>query len=295
MKEILLNKVREEVEKEFGIGYTVCIKNVAKNNGIVLQSVNIREPGKDLTPNIYIDSLLVEINSGAISIREAAQEIISTYKNNKNEYRAKGLEQILSRRGILKRVTYQLINAEKNQERLRYMPHREFLDLAVVYRVILEEDGPDVVGFEVSNGICEKYGIEETELDCAARQNTEEGRFQIRRMKSIFAEIEGMSQEDAEIVGPVQMWVLSNARLVNGAAIMLYNEYFEKLAGVIGSDLYIMPSSIHEVIAIRDDVAEPGELRKMVQMINSSEVMVGEVLSGNVYRYSREDNKLVIA
>lgn len=295
MRERLLNKVIEEAAKEFGVECMVNITEVKKNNGVVLQAVNIKEPCKNITPNIYIDSLLKRINSGEMSLGEAAQEIINLYKESQDKCNIYGLVKSLNKQDILERVTYQLINAGENQERLCNMPHRKFLDLAIIYIVVIGEDGADTFSFEVNNNICEEYGIEEGELDQYARENTERGGFTTRSIESVLAEITGMPVEDAEIGGPARLWILSNTRMYNGASVMLYTEYFEKLADMIESDLYIFPSSIHEVIVIRDDGADPDILKQIVCEVNLCEVTAVEVLSGNVYRYSRKENKLTIA
>ena len=42
----------------------------------------------------------------------------------------------------------------------------------------------------------------------------------------------------------------------------------DELAKQVESDLYIMPSSVHETIAVSTDMGEPEELAKMVSEIN---------------------------
>ena len=55
----------------------------------------------------------------------------------------------------------------------------------------------------------------------------------------------------------------------------------------MGTDLYILPSSIHEVIAVSAETGRPEELAQMVSETNRHEVMPGERLSDRVYHYSR--------
>ena len=76
---------------------------------------------------------------------------------------------------------------------------------------------------------------------------------------------------------------------------MLYEEYFLELAGMIKGDLYIMPSSIHEVIAIPAVGSDPDELRRIVTEVNMDVVPEDEVLGESVYRYNFEKGKLEIA
>lgn len=293
MREEMMNKIAEEIRAEIGKECTVSLREVKKNNGLMLQAVEIREPGISVCPSIYIDDLLDRVVSGEIGVSEAAQAVIEIHNGNKDTGKYHNAVSGLDKQAVLEKVVYQLISEEKNKERLCDMPHRRFLDLAAVYRVVVGEDQHGTASFTVTNAICERYGISETELDHAARQNTEKKEFKVQTMASIIAEITGNLEEDGEL--ECMMWVLSNAQRVNGAVVMLYDKYFSRLAESIGNDLYVLPSSIHEVIAVPADGIAPEELREMVGAVNSSEVSEEEFLSGNVYRYSREDGKISIA
>lgn len=58
-----------------------------------------------------------------------------------------------------------------------------------------------------------------------------------------------------------QMYVISNNKGINGAVSMLYEDGLHELAEKLGSDLYIMPSSIHEVIAVSTDLGNPNSFQ----------------------------------
>lgn len=293
MREELLNRIVETVKEKIGEEYEVCLKKVQKNNGIKLQALMILKQGVNLSPAIYVDCLLEKISSSEIGIQEAAQEIISIYQRHQNYGSLVDVVKRINKQSILANVTYQIINAEKNMNRLCNMPHRKFLDLAVIYRMKVGEDEFGISSFAISNEHCKMYGLEESELYSAARQNTEKNGFQIHSMESFIAEIMGMPEKDVKSV--CHMWVITNVKSVYGAAVMLYTEYFDRLAQRIEGNLYVLPSSINEVIVLPDNIMEPDELKKMVSIVNFRQIPEDEVLSGNVYRYIREENKLVIA
>ncbi len=292
MREEFLNKIVEAIKEKVGTECKVLLRKVKKNNGLVLQAIEIWEPGASETAEIYIDSLLDRVEAYEIGLDEAAREVI---RINKELYNNEFTDMVkrIDKRYVLANVTYQLVNKEKNRERLSDMHYRDFLDLAVVYRVIVAENGSETCSFAVKNVICKKYGISGDELESAARRNTEGKGFQMWPIASIIAEAAGVQEEDCE--GNIPMWVFSNDRRHDGAAVMLYEGYFDILACRIESDLYIIPSSIHEVIAVPDNGMDKDELRAIVRMINSSEVPEDEVLSENVYRYCRKEKSLVIA
>ncbi len=290
MREETTNRLAEAIKEEFKGECKVHLKDVVKNNGVVLKSVTIMEPGVTVMPTVYIDEMLSRIESGDISVEDAARQIVSIHTENKGNF--DDVVNRISRESILDRVTYQLINAEKNKDRLANLPHRTFCDLAVVYRVIVSEGSEETASFMVRKDMAENYGLTEDELDVAARKNTKKQKFTALTMAEVLAEMTGGTEEDMKL--PFQMWILSNKNRLNGATVMIYPENFKKLADRIESDLYVLPSSIHEVIAIPAGGEDTDMLKEMVRTVNSSEVSAEEVLSENVYRYSRNDNKFMI-
>ena len=111
---------------------------------------------------------------------------------------------------------------------------------------------------------------------------------------------DGMPQEIAEMmIGEMpadkSMWVISNDRGINGAVSMLYEDKLHTLATEMESDLYILPSSVHEVIAVSTSMGDPNELAEMVAEINMDQVALEERLSNQVYHYDKDLRKLSLA
>ena len=111
---------------------------------------------------------------------------------------------------------------------------------------------------------------------------------------------EGMSKEIAVLMLPKHsedetLWVISNDAKINGAASMLYDDMLQEVAKKLDSDLYVIPSSVHETIAISVNMGEPYELAKMVNEINMNAVILEDRLSNQVYHYDRELHKLTMA
>lgn len=51
------------------------------------------------------------------------------------------------------------------------------------------------------------------------------------------------------------------------------------------NEIYILPSSRHEVLAIPAESADPNQLEEMVRTINEMEVAPQDRLSNSVYKY----------
>jgi hypothetical protein len=89
------------------------------------------------------------------------------------------------------------------------------------------------------------------------------------------------------------MYVLTNASGSLGAAALFYPDVKEKTGEILGSDYYILPSSIHEVILVPDAAGiDKKELCDMVKQANRTVVEPQDILSDNVYHYSRDDRRL---
>lgn len=199
-----------------------------------------------------------------------------------------------------------LINTEQNRELLADVPNRAFHDLSVVYRWVVEE-APDAVGsILVSNKVADMAGITEAELfQCAVENTRRINPVSVESMKDIVGGIpEGISvppemREELERMERMtgNMWIVSNKRKINGAASMLYEENLHQLAEKLGDDLFILPSSIHEVIAVPAEMAEKNltNLLRMVEEVNMGSVKLEERLSNSVYLYDRNARKVILA
>lgn len=285
-----IERIVNAVKGLMGDNYEVYLKEIGKNNGLVCQTVTIHKQGSKVDLFIHIDSFLEKIESGEISVQEAAAEITGVYWERYNKEGFIDIKNYVSKEYILDRVVYQIVNKRKNAKRLKKMPYKEFLDLAVVYRVIWIEENSGAFTMAVTNDFCDAYSISREELDTAARGNTEKRGFCVYSMASLLKGLSG-APENME---KAPMWVLTNPAKFHGAVVMLYKDYLNSLADQQKSDLYILPSSIHEVIAVPVNVIQLDILKTMVCEINDTEVAADEVLSNNVYRYNRDNGELFL-
>ncbi len=102
--------------------------------------------------------------------------------------------------------------------------------------------------------------------------------------------LQGEEQEELffETEEEPKLYVLSNQSCIFGAAVMYYPDVLLNCANQLGSDLYILPSSINELLFLKVEDGEPDQLRNMVGEVNKERVMKEEVLSGHIYRYDRD-------
>ena len=89
------------------------------------------------------------------------------------------------------------------------------------------------------------------------------------------------------------MYVMTSENGINGAGTLLYPTVLQNFASSIQSDLYVLPSSIHEVIlvpAAAPFVSSQEDLSEMVHEINQSHVAAEEILSDRAYLFHWETN-----
>lgn len=83
-----------------------------------------------------------------------------------------------------------------------------------------------------------------------------------------------------------QSYVLTNRGARYGAAVIFYPGVLEKAGEQLHSSFFILPSSIHEVILLKDEGEfDADELQEMVSSINSTEVAEEDILTDSVYYY----------
>ena len=201
-------------------------------------------------------------------------------------------------------IIFQLVNTMQNEDLLKKLPHRDFQDLSIIYRWVVGVEQQGISSVVINNHVAESLGMGEEELFKAAAENTRRILPPVvQSMNEVMRDMfvaDGMPKELADLMIGEQepemtMWVISNERKIEGAASMLYEDKLHSLAEKVGTDLYILPSSVHEVIAVSVEMGEPEELAQMVAEINMDQVDLSERLSNQVYHYDKDLRKITLA
>ncbi len=301
-KEVVTEKFMDYMSEEF-VDFKVDIHPVVKVNQ-TLDSINLI-PTDDsewkVAPTIYINTMYdhyKQCENLQEVIKSAADSMIQAFEE------APEMTPLLQFETAKENIVMVLINTEQNKEMLKNIPHREFQDLSIIYRWVVEKGRDGISSTILNNGLKEKLGMSEETLFKAAVENTK--RIfppTIKSMNEVILDMmksDGMPGEIAQMMvddmpKDQMMYVISNNRGINGAASMLYENELHSLAEKLENDLYIMPSSIHEVIAVSVNMGDPNELAQMVNEINIDQVALDERLSNQVYHYDKDLRKLTLA
>ena len=304
-------RIKDDIKDYMDEKYKDCevvIRKVNKTNREV-DGLNMLDiPGlKNATPTLYVNDLYEKYEKTG-DYEEVARMAAETMEYGIKSFNSQIKEECLDTSKLKDKVFFSLINAEQNRELLNTVPHREFEDLAIVYRWNIGAASDGVYTNLVNNDLAEKEGLTENDLYNAANKNTKElFPVLVKNMNEVISEIifgdselsGEMEEEFKEVMMETQdersMYVITNESKLFGAASMLYEEPLHELAEKIGSDLYILPSSIHEVIAVSADFGSPDELAEMVYEINMDQVDINDRLSNQVYCYDKDLRTLRIA
>lgn len=262
---------------------TFSEKKTNKNNGVELTGILV-DDGSGCAPAIYIDKMydnFCDKPDFEKIIRNLAKTIVDVMDSKPDT------DNILKKiKEGFTHVIPKLINAEKNQELLKNCPHRFFLDLAVVYEIMLGTNQFILI----RNGMFDYRGMTEEELYDLAVENIRNQK-QFISLAQMFAGIVG---EEADLE-EFPMLIVRTKCKTHGAGIMLCEDVLAEVAEKFQSDLYILPSSIHEIIAIPADFGDDvARLKDWVNSVNQTEVAPEEFLSNSVYFFDRKTKRLSI-
>ena len=172
------------------------------------------------------------------------------------------------------------VEEEKNE--LLYEMHD---DIAVIF-YLQEMKGNVRIITPVTRSMAKDLGLEAEELMKIAWKNTiTQKNATIRQLSSVL----GIKDD------PVGLYVLSNEDMYFGAVTIFYPGLLETIAEEFGTDLFILPSSVHECLLLPCDGAyDSSFLARIVRAVNETEIEKEDLLSFSVYRFRREDSRMII-
>ena len=280
-----------------GEGGNITINHVIKNNGCEMDGLVIMEKGKDIAPTIYLDSFY-ELYTNGENIKNIIRQIEVIYEQNKNNVTFD--VNILKHFDTIKdKIVYKVVNYRSNEKLLEQVPHKRILDLAVVFYCLLDKEyGRSATALIYKNNL-KNWNVTIDDVYKAALKNTPDLlHSKISSMAALFEKC-GVNVDGEEVdlkdYVPSDMYVLTNESKLNGAACILYENVLYDFAQKLGADLYILPSSVHEVILLpKLSMFEKDELVNMVKEVNTEGVAADEVLSDHVYEYNRTERLITM-
>lgn len=314
------------LQEKMGEDYRILSNQVKKNNGILLTGIIVEEKNSNTSPTIYLDDFYENYQNG-VGLDKIVESLYRVFFKTKIK-ESVDLSNFLEYEKAKNQIAFKIVNFDKNRELLKTIPYKAFFNLAIIFYYVVQE--PPFYGkasILIHNNHLNNWGIDLEQLYTQAKENTprlfpanieniEELILGMIRssMKTDKMRQEGEKEIDLEITGDecadhlmlklkadmendedrIPMYVLSNKQKLQGAACMFYPDILKKFAEEKNSDLYILPSSIHEVILLpATGDMEKENLLDMVTEINKTQVQECDVLADSVYYYSRQSQQLM--
>ena len=282
-------KVYQGVVEFYKDAVNVKLQEVKKNNGVTLTGLLLAEKDNKVAPAVYLDSYFEDYRKGK-KIEDIVVEIVQIYERVRKHQQV-DVQFFSDYQKAKERICYKLIHYQRNESLLAGVPHIRYLNLAVVFYYAYENPLLGNGTILIQNSHKESWKVTTEELFRQAKENTERlFPADLIKMEEIVKELLGVSLDEEKLWDEkelVPMFVLTNRQRMFGAISIFYPEVLKELAEKVDANLFILPSSVHEVILLPDAGAKAECLQEMVKDVNSTQVAAEEILSDSVYYYDR--------
>jgi Neuraminidase (sialidase) len=305
-----LEQVCKQIKDYFPERYQdakVELNHIVKTNDQEMDGLVIRREQDKVVPQIYLNGYF-ELYENGVSLSEILMAISSTYFQSTVKPFENLPENVLDYEQIKDRIMVQLVNQDMNQALLEKVPGKGIADtdLAAVFRIPLQTDERGTATIRVTNELMASWGMDlEIVYQDALANTVRENPAQLTTLSSIMGEllelpifqnqVKWEKPETCEME-PYEQYILTNPSQMFGAATLLYPEVLQQLSDNMQSSFFILPSSIHELLLMKDNgELNAAELQAMVMGVNQDAVSMEERLSDEVYYYDGKEHSLSMA
>lgn len=288
-----VDNIRKMLIKRMGKGYDVEIFIISNNNSSET-ILSVRKEGRKFAPDIYLHAYYESYLAGTC-LTDIVDRLYMIYT-----YCAVPLikeDTDFTYENIKSHIFFRLINFNRNLSRLTQVPYIKLWDLAITFHCLVRDKDDSITTIGITNEHIKRWGKNVDDLYRLAYKNTSRlFPLSLKSMKEVFEEYEGYSDKnDNETGDTYPMFVFTDEDGIYGAFCILYKNVIRDLACLLNSNLYILPSSIHEVILIpMEEGLEKEFLKRIIAEVNENILSEDEILSDNVYIYSLENDIITI-
>lgn len=277
--EIMMSTVAEVEEKIQALvntkypDYEVEFRDVQKPEG-TRRGVRLRKKGSNIAPTAYLsenDTRKVDVVA-----REVVQMLIEAIPEEELD-----LDMVNDYERAKTNLTYKLVNKIKGATYLSGVIHAdsEYENIAIVPVIKVTMPNGDSGAIAVTESLIGNWELDSETVVRDAKANAPK----ITPMK----EMKLPNELGLEVI-PFR--IFTNGLSVQGSAVMTYPEFFKMLDKEYEDGVYIIPSSVHEILLMESqgEFGEEDEIERVKDIIgavNSQEVRPEDYLSDNLYGY----------
>lgn len=281
---------KEKMEEKLGADFNLTLNEVTKNNGVKLFGLTIKHKNCDIAPTVYMEPFYQAcIEQDCFDIERITDEMVTTYHrlvNNTPQDVNFIVENFKDFEKVKNQIVLRLINSKSNKELLENIPHFKFLDMAIGFHYILDSKDNNPGCIVITNDIMKMWNTTPDELLTLAKENS----------PKICSAIHGYMHEFLPLP-PSDLYIITNQKNYYGAAVILYSDTLKEISNNLGGDFFLMPSSVHDCIALATHSYDDGikeNLKSMISAVNQNDVAETEFLSKNLYYYNSKRNSIKI-
>lgn len=281
-----IREIMAEMKKILGTDWKVEAVTVNKIGG-KKDGISCKFKDADLASVVYPSDYERLLESGK-NTKKVGKYLAEAVKENK------GISVDIQKTAeeFQKGLFVQMVNEEANRELLGKAVHESWEDMAAVARCRVQTDNGEDGSFVVTKDNMGLFEMTEGEIMERAYQNTAKQEFTVKSMKDMMAEFfrsEGAADGIPEMLFPEEtpmLYVLTNKEKVNGANVLACPEVLHGVYEKFGEPFYVLPSSIHEVLLVKESAGlKPEEMRQIVHDVNITEVKAEDLLSFEIFRH----------
>ena len=288
-KEKFIEDVSDRLYEQ-GAEVNISVHEVNKLNESY-EAITVTPEGSNIGVNVGIDKFYGAYENGTPyeEVVDKAVDVVAHGMAQRPEF---DIDSLTDYSQMKEKLAMEVVSAEANKDLLETVPHKNMEDMAVVYRFVLSSDDDGRASILVTNQIIESMGVTPEQLHVDALENAPHIKpAEIRGMSEVMAELVG--PEQAEMMGIVPMdpkdeqrFVATVPDKVHGAGVLAYQDFMDQAAERVGGDFFILPSSIHEILIVPDNgQMDLKTLEDMVKDVNATQVAPADKLTDSVYHY----------
>lgn len=292
-----VEKMRAQVQKKLGEEYQVEIVTNSKLNAAEKTGLTIRrkQGSQQVIPVIYLEECYEQYLKTQ-NFMECVDVICTVYENQKGSEETimtalNNMENVQNWEKIKAQIFPMLVSERENENLKEQYVYKSYLDFLVLYIIRISE--MEIGNIKITNQMLDAWGISAEELDNQAMDNMKTDGYQVKGMRHMLQESCLEMMDDIGEGEDEGLYVLTNQIKYFGAAgIFFCAELFQKVIGT--NNFYILPSSVHELILVKDDGGcDMQGLSVMVRCVNEEQVDIDERLSDHAYYYDWKQNRII--
>ncbi len=289
----------KEALYERGNEVDIKITTVEKMNESY-EAMTVTPEGSNIGMNMNLEVFAEAYESG-VPFDEIVEQVTRKIEAHLENMPAFDVAQLVDYEQMKEKISMEVVAIDRNADLLAKVPHQEMEDMAVVYRFVVGSDDNGRATMLVTNEILDKMGVTPEQLHADALENAPELRpVVIKGMSEVMIEMMGPDAADMfgldEMPQDEKMYVATVPDKIAGAGVIAYQNFMDEAAERLGGDFFILPSSLHEVLLVRDDgEVNYSDLKAMVEEVNATQVSPEEKLTDSVYHYDSKEHIFELA